>query len=907
MLISIKPGKSGFAQYATERPEEAFTIIEGNPRFMEKEALRILNESDRRTVSNYSYVLSFKEENLTKEQLYTYYEQFKNMFFKNYDPRELSLLSVIHWDDVKPHIHIYVLTNSALTNRDLRQYRGYYDFKRVEAVQELINYQNNLASPFDNSKLFTLTQSQKKRDWLYKKHGTYEEVFDDTVERVIQDAILKCQNFKDFLLILKNHFGEIEHIDATKLSDKIYSYEQLIGKEALVFKDKKIAKGKGFYRYESRLFNERLFNKNLTVLKRSLQKHNLKDLTFSSKRKHSEDEYKKIFESTTNKQKEHLYERKVGKDFVNIDLEKRRISDLKLFKSMKLQDFFVKSDMLETFEKHLDLCSTKEHIFEFLKAINISSYDTTSGISILYIGGESFPLYNSLLYEVLKNEVNIKDEENLFTNALSDLSKNSNKTYIRKKILELFYEKKILTTEELETFFLEYGLKIKRYGTDKKKGEYITLENETGSVSIYDKFLFDIVKGDIPTHNYEDKKKNSIKEELAKAFLKSYSLSLAAEMYGSKNYINSINDYKLLNSPLLEYSLETTENAEILHIKRGNDWEDIIDYGKQVYVNKSLDEVRSGYSVADMFYLKGSQNLRVRYGNEKFTSALIQRIRDKGYPIKLYDAANNLIFDNSSLREEVHAQKVAKLANKVEEGISFFNNKEGISLSSILVALGTNACKTRKDIEQIRALLSYAGSLDPQILSAICESTGIYYQRIGRDREKGGYATFSFKDKKISVYDENIFDIYKDKNKYFEKQKERFVSNEGRLLQALRKEALRDLDEILYIKKPIDAFAQEKISNKPVITTGEGEEIRTPDVYYSNYKQRFDIHTIGDYSKAAMEIVTQALKNEWNAIMVSDAKLLEEVRRYVDETSQPIVVYNQLGERETNIFVNTLE
>jgi hypothetical protein len=378
-------------------------------------------------------------------------------------------------------------------------------------------------------------------------------------------------------------------------------------------------------------------------------------------------------------------------------------------------------------------------------------------------------------------------------------------------------------------------------------------------------------------------------------------------MYGSKNYINSINDYKLLNSPLLEYSLETTENAEILHIKRGNDWEDIIDYGKQVYVNKSLDEVRSGYSVADMFYLKGSQNLRVRYGNEKFTSALIQRIRDKGYPIKLYDAANNLIFDNSSLREEVHAQKVAKLANKVEEGISFFNNKEGIPLSSILVALGTNACKTRKDIEQIRALLSYAGSLDPQILSAICESTGIYYQRIGRDREKGGYATFSFKDKKISVYDENIFDIYKDKNKYFEKQKERFVSDEGRLLQALRKEALRDLDEILYVKKPLNAFAQGEISNKPVITTGEGEEIRTPDVYYSNYKQRFDIHTIGDYSKAAIEIVAQALKNKWSAIMVSDAKLLEEVRRYVDETSQPIVVYNQFGERETNIFMNTLD
>lgn len=73
-----------------------------------------------------------------------------------------EILAVAHFDDNKPHVHCTVLSSSQIDNRDLRLYRGYVDFPRIEAIQETINYENNLESPFDNMNLLSLTPLKKK-------------------------------------------------------------------------------------------------------------------------------------------------------------------------------------------------------------------------------------------------------------------------------------------------------------------------------------------------------------------------------------------------------------------------------------------------------------------------------------------------------------------------------------------------------------------------------------------------------------------------------------------------------------------------------------------------------------------------------------------------------------------------
>jgi hypothetical protein len=405
---------------------------------------------------------------------------------------------------------------------------------------------------------------------------------------------------------------------------------------------------------------------------------------------------------------------------------------------------------------------------------------------------------------------------------------------------------------------------------------------------------------------YQEMKSSAILNETQKLFLQRYCTTISAQMYGKKNYIDSIYDYKLLKSPLLAYSVESTNKAEILRLNRGDEWESIIDMGKRITVNKSLDEKRSAFGVADMFYLKGSQNIKLRHGSKEFERSLIERIKEKGYPISLYGPGGELLFDNSKAQKEDDALKIARIVQAAEEGIESFNNSDGMPISTMLSSIFSNTMKSRKEIDNLRSLLKYASSLDIQIFTSICEAVGIEYVRGGKDKEKGCYVTFSYKDKRFALYDEEIYDYYQSHDGYYNKYHKKTSSPQERLKVELQKKAYRELDDILTVKKPINAFAQEENRPDRVKVKENGSEYFKKDIHYTDFKKRIDIHSIGREEGAAKELVERALFHKWDAIMVSDKALLDSVRAYVEQNQLPLIVYNAHGQQQNSVFLDTL-
>ena len=74
MIINVRASSSvDFGKYLTDREQSAFTIIEGNAQRIDSIAEAMLPANPKKNISHYSYVLSFKEKNLTKEEIISLY------------------------------------------------------------------------------------------------------------------------------------------------------------------------------------------------------------------------------------------------------------------------------------------------------------------------------------------------------------------------------------------------------------------------------------------------------------------------------------------------------------------------------------------------------------------------------------------------------------------------------------------------------------------------------------------------------------------------------------------------------------------------------------------------------------------------------------------------------------------
>lgn len=765
MIISIKKGQGGFGQYATDRDEDTFTIIEGDPNRIEEIADYELSLSNKRTFSHYSYVLSFKEENLTKDDLFDYYTQFKELMFKNYNPSELEIFSVMHWDDNKPHVHCYVINYSMIDDKELRLYRGYTDFKRVEAVQENINLENNLASPFENINLLSLTKEQKKRDWVYKKGKDFYKTFDDSFYKNLNNFLLNSSNYDDFMNMIREKYGAII-INKKNIVDNNFNKGKLLKLCNLVLTEHKID-GVGHRNYSSKLFDKVWFEKNLSDLKEFVSSgETLIDFKYSQKRFKKQMNkadmlyyYNRLYNDTTLKHEEHIFSRKVGKKYlskhidISVDTFAKNILTLCDKDNIDRAEYFL--------ERYFSDCTSKKCMKSLLKKlpiVNIKLNNEKESVEF-DINNKKIVLYESNFFNYYLKQKDFKpnkqfgDLESRFFFALKNLTSNKSKAEARLIFEELFYKEKIKNLQELELLLKRFNLKILRIGDDKRKGKYLTVGNEFGKFSIYNDVIYALANNTMSIEDYKKHRKTSVEEILKSKFAENYIESSCKRFlgYNPDTYIQNINQYKLNHFPMANYVSSGNNKTGYIFTNHENfDYERIFDYGSDVVVQKSFNFAKSGRDVADLFYLKGSNYISVDCNNDEFKKAMIDRIKNKNYHIRVIDKDGNLLYtpDEEHKIDKVNKETIDKLDKSLK-------SKEE-SLISILLKLENLDVNSRKGMNEFRNIIASISKMDISSLEAICKSVGIDILRTGEDTKKGKYATFMYDNKKIAVYDEDI-------------------------------------------------------------------------------------------------------------------------------------------------------
>lgn len=669
MIISVQSSESvDFGYYLTNRDKDAFFVIEGDSKRIDSLAQEYLNTGVKKKNSHTSFVLSFKEDNLTKNQLIDYYHEFKKMMFKNYIDEELEILSVIHFDDNKPHIHCNVLNGSMIDSfRELRLFRGNVDIPRNNAIQEIINYNNGLESVFNNFNLLSLTDEQQKRDWLIKHDARKNyRVFDDDFFDFIEKNINSVYNYDEFLNKIKTKYGKVVINKYSSLIKQGINLSTILKQNQLVLTEHKKNKIDN-YVYNSKLFDKRWFNKHLKEIQDALKNGiAFKDIKFSERRK-SKKEYERILTETTAKHENHLYERKIGKKYLgtnfNFVLEnrvKKLIDEYNKIDDESLSSFIIKS------ERYLSFCN-EQYINKFVKDFGgIDHFKINIDKSINYNGNNGTVTYFSEnLYNYLSKSDDKFDKDNeyfLFMELLAKISHLKYKDKIRIFLENEIFKHRVLTKKELEELLRHFGLRVIRAGEDRKKGKYLTLENEFGKLALYNDKIVEIYKNTyFQKEEYKNKRDDKIKKHLNKDFLR----NLVSEVYLKHidkyntmyNRVQSVGHYETLNSkPLDNFFLKselTTKKLNINNYPHFTENEIIKQYGENgVEIEKSLDGFLTGYRMAEMFYKKGFSEIYLSTGvNEDTKNGVIARIKECGYHVDVFLESKNskeLLFSNKN-------------------------------------------------------------------------------------------------------------------------------------------------------------------------------------------------------------------------------------------------------------------
>lgn len=777
MIINTRASESiDVGRYLTDRDEKAFTVIEGDAKRFDNICELTLENRPQKKNSHYSFVLSFKEEHLTKDDLMNYYMQFKDEMFKNYNLNELEMLSVIHWDDVKPHIHCVVVNSSQIdNNRDLRLYRGNVDFSRIEAIQEKINYKNGLVSPFDNYNLLSLTASQKKRDWLVKKRDKeYYEVFDDKVYKDLEN-ILKSDakiSFKKFIKKVERLYGEIDLLGADKFDDKEYNEDVAIKKSGLLLKDKKNSNGDNYY-YRSKLFNEKWFNDNIKNIQKSLENREIKSIKYSDNKKPLWKQ-EKILKETTDKHLEHLNFKKVGKEYIDDNIDLVMENGLKDLLSVKVSRI-TKAHFESKIERYLDIVDDK-YLKKFINYFDYDSLDVMDdGFIRFSIKNKKIDIYNSDVYEYLNGvsaHIDAKEIDSLdfdyneLYSALNDLKRNKNKAKARVLIEDVFYHEKLKDKNEIDALFKRLGLDVQRVGVDSKKGAYLTLSNSSGNFRLYCDAIYNLYKVEVKGLNGEvdykikrDKiiENDNLKDVYLSSYIKSVYLGLSN---GSDKFINSVNEYRLENINAIDRGKFELKNNSVLKIGYKdncfNDYEKINFNNKTggIKVSKSLKPAKSGADIADLYSINGITDLEINNEmDEEIKQGFINRVKEKNYDLSLWDKdSGKLLFQNVNKENiELGRDEKVDLTSKIVR--KSINEYGGVSklLDDINELRGLDI-KSKDGVERFRELMGNFNEHSKDSLKIICDLNGINIVRSGNDKKKGIYTTVEFKGKKIAIY-----------------------------------------------------------------------------------------------------------------------------------------------------------
>lgn len=232
MLVRVREGKAGIVEYLVNGQKQGRNFsrdeldqrvcIDGDLGVTEL----ILDHTSRDTGSNYYHItLSFKEKDITTDQIKDAYNDYKKLLMNAYDEVEYNCYAEIHFPKIQqlkdwktgedfdryPHVHMVIPRKNLVTNTLITPLGKYTVNERFhDAIHEKVNYKHNLSSPYDNPR-----SMQNKPDIISRYKGDNFKSHNKELRTEILDSIhdKDIKDWNDFKTELEQ-YGEVKQVNS---------------------------------------------------------------------------------------------------------------------------------------------------------------------------------------------------------------------------------------------------------------------------------------------------------------------------------------------------------------------------------------------------------------------------------------------------------------------------------------------------------------------------------------------------------------------------------------------------------------------------------------------------------------------------------------------------------------------
>ena len=234
MLARVSGGKSGIVEYLvggikngrdfTRDELDQRVCIDGNLDLTDA----FINAISTEESDNYFHItLSFKEKDITAEEVTEAYNDYKEKLMSAYSKDEYNCYAEIHFPKIQaledkktgemhdrfPHVHMVIPKKNLLTNGDLSPFGKYTKVEDYhDSIQESVNRKFNLSSPYDNPR-----EMKSNADLISRYKGdnfkpAVKELKSDILDRVNDSEIKTWEEFKDIVA----EYGEVKETNSKK-------------------------------------------------------------------------------------------------------------------------------------------------------------------------------------------------------------------------------------------------------------------------------------------------------------------------------------------------------------------------------------------------------------------------------------------------------------------------------------------------------------------------------------------------------------------------------------------------------------------------------------------------------------------------------------------------------------------
>ncbi len=230
MIVKFMPNQKGGSSksidYLLNNRTLAGTakVIKGNEQLTRK-IINSINRKQKVTVG----VLSFEEENISKEEKFSIMESFEKMLLPNLEKDEYNILWVEHTDKGRLELNFVIPKTNLKTNKSIQPFYFKRDLKKVDAWKDLINKNFELSNPKSLEKTQNISISHKNPFYLPLKE------LDKEISMLIEKKRLKSR--LELIEYIKSKGIEVTRVNKNFIAIKMEGMKRAVRLKGDVYKE----------------------------------------------------------------------------------------------------------------------------------------------------------------------------------------------------------------------------------------------------------------------------------------------------------------------------------------------------------------------------------------------------------------------------------------------------------------------------------------------------------------------------------------------------------------------------------------------------------------------------------------------------------------------------------------------